>query len=163
MPKTIMNELVQAASVVVTQGGADAFVNETIQTGISTLGNFGWLLHRVDYTLRTASAGIEGMSADANIQLQLCRKVQTAIIDFEDQDLLMDQQYALSLTTSGQVWVPESHIWYPPDNMVVVDPEISFSLDSNATGLTLVADCRVYYFPVSMSQMDILRLTVGFQ
>jgi hypothetical protein len=163
MPKTIMNELVQAASVTVTQGGADAFVNSAIQTGISTLGNFGWLLHRVDYTIRTAAAGIQGVSADAEIQVQLCRKTQTAIIDFEDQDLLMDQQFALSLTTSGQVWIPESHVWYPPDNMVVVDPEISVSVDSDATGLTLVVDTRVYYFPVSMSQMDILRLTVGFQ
>jgi len=149
-------------NIALTQGSADAFVQGSLVTGIDSDEGVAWLLKRVDMNF-PAAAGLQAMSADAEIHWSLTRDSKTAIAGLDDRDCILADGFFLSLTTSGQVAVPAQWIWHPPEGTIVVEPTIYAQLDSTASGLALQATMRLHYEPVKVSELEILRaLNQGF-
>lgn len=148
-------------NITLTQGGADAFVQATEATGISPSSGVVWMLRRAEIEF-PQSAALQNISADCAVHVALTRDTKAAMSDLNDSDTLMVDGFFASLTTSGQVVIPQVLYHDFPDGILVVEPNLYAHLDSAATGLTLTAYLRLFYDEVKMSEVDILRqLTQG--
>lgn len=156
--KSITDTLVQFASVEVTQGAADALITGTVNTGISTAATYGWMIEKMEYDIATMTA--IPLATDQDIRIQVARGSQTAFLDFDDDDVICQWQTFIP-TIAGSVGNPVlqmPYIWIPPTNYVVANPTITLLMDSTGTGLALVGRLRIFYFPVKMSELDLLRI-----
>lgn len=148
-------------NITLTQGGADAFVQATEATGISPSSGVVWMLRRAEIEF-PQSVALQNVSADFAIHIALTRDPKAAMSDLNDSDTLMVEGFFGSLTTSGQIVLPQTTVHEFPDGILVVEPNLYAHLDSAATGLTLTAHLRLFYDEVKMSEVDILRqLTQG--
>lgn len=149
--------ILQYRNIVVTQGGADAFVQVTEPTGIDADRGMGWMIDRVEVMFGNDIA-LQNVSADFSISWSLTRDSETAIVSLDEASAIFAGGIAGSLTTSGQILLPRVHTWIAPQGIVVVNPNLYAQLDSDATGLTLSADFRIYYSSVKLSELEILRM-----
>jgi len=147
----------QFVNIRTTQGGADAFVQTEEYTGISPADGLVWLIKRIEVSFTTA-CGLQGISADAEISFALSRETAVAVVEKNDSACLYKGGFVNSLTTSGQIEVPREFVYVPEDGLVIVGPSLFAQLDSTATGLTLVADWRIFYNSVKISELEILRM-----
>jgi len=137
------------------QGGADAFVQGSVDTGIIPEQGLGLQVLSMELVMPTA---MQGVSADFQIQWSLTRDTKTAPAAYSDPDTILYDGMNGSLTTSGQILIPQRHAYPLIDGIFLVEPTIYGQLDSDATGLTITAQWRIYYQEVSMSEIDILRV-----
>lgn len=156
--KSIMDTLVQFASVEITQGAADALITGQVSTGISTAATYGWMIDKIEFDIATLTA--IPLATDQDIRIQVARGAQTAFLDFDDDDVICQWQTFIP-TIAGSVGNPVfqmPYVWIPPTNYVVANPIITVLMDSTSTGIALVGRCRFFYFPVKMSELDLLRI-----
>lgn len=152
-----MAKTVQYRNMVLTQGSADAFVQQQEYTGIDpSIGNC-WLLRQVELNFPNATA-LQNVSADFSISWSLTRESVTAISDLSNADCLFAGGIAGALTTSGQITLPRTTVWTPPEGLVVVQPIVFAQLDSDATGLSLSAVMRLYFEQVHLNELQILQM-----
>ncbi len=144
-------------NIKVTQGGADAFAQTSESTGIDPSGGKGWMLKRVEVQFPIAG-NMQGLSADAALHWALTRDSKAALSDLDDSDTIFAGGFSASLTTSGQIMVPNVYVHEFEDGIMVVEPTIYCHLDGTATGLTLTANFRLYYEEVKLAEVDILRM-----
>lgn len=137
------------------QGGADAFVEGSILTGIDPSEGLAWLLHRVEMLFETTQSII---SADADLSYSLSRTSQAAIPSYDDDSVIMADGFSNALTTSGEIVLPRLRIWEPPEGVLVVGDTLYAQLDSTGTGMTMQAYMRVYFEEVKVSELEILRI-----
>jgi hypothetical protein len=142
-------------TITMTQGSADAFVQGTVDTGIIPEQGLG--LQVVAMELIFASA-LQGVSADFEMTWSLTRDTKLAVTAYSDQECILFDGQAGSLTTSGQILVPYRFAYPAIEGIYLVEPTIYGQLDSSATGLTLTAYWRLYYQEVALSEVDILRV-----
>lgn len=142
-------------TIILTQGGADAFVEGEILTLLVPEQGLGWKLNRIVFQFGDA---LSALSADCSIGWSVTRDSKTGVVGYSDADTVYHDGFNVSLTTSGQIVIPYSHIWLPPDNTIFVEPTIYFQLDSTTTGLANVAAVRLHYEEIKVSEIDILRL-----
>ena len=155
---SIMNTLVQASVNKVTQGSADAFAYDTIQTGMSTSSRYGWLIHSIGFMVGNIGAVA---SADGYFRVQVVKNEETSsLVDSADNDLIYE--WGTSVIAAGTpanlFTFGLNHYWEAPPGLLVVNPQLSLLIDSDATGLTMSATARIYYYPTEVSEMDMLRL-----
>lgn len=151
------NQNLQYRDIVVTQGGADAFIQATEYTGIDpSVGNC-WELVKCEF-LFAPSVLLESVSADFNIQWSLSRESLAASAGLDNADVLYADGFVGSLTTSGQIALRRLYEWTPPAGMVIVAPTVFAQLDSTATGLTLAGTLRVYFRYTKLSELSILQM-----
>jgi hypothetical protein len=144
-------------SILATQGGADAFVQQAITTNLIPSDGYAYKIIGVDLCFTDAS-GLQAISADSSLVMSLTRDTKTAVAEYSDPDTIWRDGTAFSLTTSGQLAIPQRHDWAPPFNAYIVEPTIYFQLDSAATGCTSTIAGRLYYEEVKLSEVEILRL-----
>jgi len=144
-------------NITLTQSGADAFKETTETTGIDPSSGQAWLLKRVE-VLFAGAAGLQGISADCNIEWSLSRDTKAAMSTLADSDVIHQASIFNALTTSGEILIPGLYGYDFPDGVLVVEPTIYAQLDSASTGLTLTAYMRIYYETVKLSEVDILRM-----
>lgn len=138
------------------QGGADAFDEGSVSTGIVPEDGFGLRVLAIEFWISNSLAAV---SADFDIHWSLTRDTKTAVVALEDADCILYDGINGSLTTSGQILVPS--LWRYPfiEGVYIVEPTIYGQIDSTATGLTLsAAGFRIYYDEVALSEVDILRV-----
>lgn len=161
MAKSILEALVQQVNVTVTQGGADAFAVTTIETGISTAARFGWLIDSVEFHFGTAISATP-QTADCDAQLILTKEqiTPTSLITPSDEDYIAGYRLAMPgiAAAVNQYVINLDYKWAAPPNTVVVAPRLQFAIDSSGTTATNVGYVRVNYFPMELSEMDLLRL-----
>lgn len=155
---SILENLVQVAHVEVTQGGADAYADVEIATGISTAARYGWMLDRVEMMFGGYDEIVP--TADFSFEMALSRGQQTAMLDYQDEECIcksrVDGSGTAASTTAFQLVQP--FIWQAPPNYVVVDPILTYAIDGDSTGGTFTSQARVWYFPVELQELDILRM-----
>lgn len=160
MARSILGSLPQYVSASVTQGSADAFATTRIETGISTAAQYAWMLDRVEFYLNpVAFAGTAG--ADSDIQIQLAQgAVPTAVLTPTDPNLICRSSFSIVAqgTPAALQMIPGEFTWTAPENFVIVDPSIHLLVDSSATTLSNVVYTRIWYWPVQVSEMDLLRM-----
>lgn len=149
--------IAQFRNITLTQGGADAFVQTSEPTGINPSLGMGWLLKHALVHFSNAVT-LEAISADSSVCWSLTRDSETAIMSLDDDDCIYADGFAVPFTTSGEVYVPRLFRYDFPDGVVVVDPYLYAQIDSTGTGLTLIAQMRLYYEEVKLSEIEILRM-----
>lgn len=136
------------------QGGADAFVQASVSTGIIPENGVGFKV----IGMEIAFSALQAVSADFDITWSLSRDTKTGVTGLSDDDIILYDGFYGSLTTSGQILIP-GRVQYPPqEGIYIVEPTIYLQFDSTATGLTSTASMRVYYEEVGLNEVDILRI-----
>lgn len=156
----ITDRIVQSAVASVLQGSADAFVTAQIATGISTGSRFGWMIDSVEFLLKETVVGAP-QTSDCDLEMQLTQgTAPAAIIASSSTDLICERRLALpGIAAAVNAYVIElGWKWKAPDNYLVVDPLLNVVLDSTSTAVTNTLVCRIFYFPVQLQELDILRL-----
>lgn len=143
-------------SIHLTQGGVDAFVEGSISTGIVPEDGLALLILGVEVKLYAGS--ISALAADGSLVWSLARDTKTAVGSYDDDEIIMTDGIAYSLTTSGAVLSRVSFDWQPPAGLLVVEPNIYVQFDSTATGVANDILMRVHYQQVKVSELEILRL-----
>lgn len=138
----------------VTQGGADAFAIATIQTGLEGQTRLAYQVTRIMFEVpRMATSGA------GNIELCLSRRTKAAMPNITDVDVIQKLKMGGEFTTSGQSFYPLTHE-FKPESLLIVEGEIFFCVDSNATSLTQTVYFVVEYDVVQISETDRLSLLV---
>lgn len=134
-------------SATVTQGSADAFATVSMATGLANL-NAGFRVRAIDFQFPLL------VGADCQVDLQLLRRVPTAIVAATDRTLIWSKQRVCELTTSGMiVYSLNDYTAFDRDmDLLIVEDPIYFSIDSNGTSATNNGRCRVYYEEVRLSE-----------
>lgn len=156
--KSVLGSLVQTARIACTQGSADAFATARLETGISTASRYGWLLDRVDFVVAGLNAYVA--TADADFTAQIVQgAVPTGTVAFTSPDLIAYCSVSTAGIAAAVAPVAFSNIyrWDAPENYVVVDPSLHITLDSSNQG-TLTCTAIIHYYPVELSELDILRM-----
>jgi hypothetical protein len=137
------------------QGGADAFVEGELDTGIIPENGEAWLINRIEMQF---PAILSGISADSNIDWSITRDSKASVVGFSDPDTVYYDGFVNALTTSGQVIIPTLRTYTPEAGTIFVEPTIFAQLDSATTGLTMQCYMRIYYELVKVTEIEILRL-----
>ena len=161
MARSALGSLPQFVTAAVTQGSADAFATTRIETGISTAARYAWMIDRVEffYDLATMAAAIAGANSG---EVQIVQgAVPTALVSPTSADFVCCSRFVNrsdGTEANFQTILPLRDEWVAPENFVVVDAAIHLSIDSTATGQSLTHVIRLWYWPVELSEMDILRM-----
>lgn len=134
-------------SATVTQGSADAFATTSVATGLANA-SLGYKVRGITYQ---CPAFVE---TDCDFQLQVVRRVPTAIVAITDRTLVHALDFNLIITTSGQQIYPRLREFWFDDNLdlLLVEDPIYFSIDSSGTSATNAARVRIYYEEVRLSE-----------
>jgi hypothetical protein len=139
-----------------TQGGADAFIETSVATGIESANGVILKLSLVE--VKFPASTFYTLAADMFMGWSLTRDTKATIVNYDDADCLMAGGTELTLITSGCVNIPNSYLYAPPDGIFMAEPTLYFQLDSTGTGAANVAYVRIHYTEVKASEIDILRL-----
>lgn len=145
----------QFKTIELVQGMADAFVEGNVATLIDPSRGIGWAIRFIEVAFATA---LSGVSADADIFWSLSRQSKGSTTDYGDDDVILADGVAVSLTTSGQMLIPQLHRYEVPDGVLVVQDVLYAQLDSTASGLASTAYVRVWYEEVKLGELEILRV-----
>jgi len=155
-----LDALVQMTQFDLVQAAADGVAVVEVDTGISTAATFGWLIDRIEFHLADTLEGIP-LATDQQIRLQLARGPSTGVfLPVSNDDMICDFLVMLP-TIAGSVGNPvltSPLVWVPPDNYVIASPTVTARLDTAGTGLTETYGCRIFWFPIEMSELDLLRI-----
>jgi len=157
---SILDSVVQSAVVSVLQGSADAFATAQLATGISTASKYGWMIQRIDFAW---SAGIVAtpQTADADAIIQICQgSAKAALVTPVDVDLVAEWRQAMpGIAAAVNAYaLPLQFQWNAPENLVIVDPVLNLLVDSTSTGVANTGYAKIWYYPVAINELDILRM-----
>lgn len=156
-------ELNRFAAVRNTQSAADTPAQSTMSTGLSSSATVGWEIKSIEFLIDPTQ--LAALSADSEIEIEVSRDAYTSappsVRGLTDESTIMAWSFANMLTTSGEVFTPTYFKWEAPSGVVVVQPNLYFTVDSNATGQTLVTDFRINFSVIKLSEIEFLRLLTG--
>lgn len=149
-------EIDRFKSATLTEGGADAFVQTTIDTELIPEDGVAWEITQIDFLISPDQ--LAALAADSYIQLSITRDTKAAVASYNDVDCVMSEALAFSLTTSGVAAMECNRKYIPPAGTIFVEPTIYLQLDSNGTGAAMVVYVRLHYRTVKVTELEILRL-----
>lgn len=144
-----------------TEGSADAFVQEEIETGLQVANVTGVktsTAYRIIEIVAkvTALPFVDGCYFD----LTFTRQSKAATPTLADRTLIWAYSREVELATSGAF--PQEQIvrWQPAPgtNVLIVENPIYVQLDSGATSLSMSTTGYILYEPVTVSEVDRLAL-----
>lgn len=143
----------------VVQGGADAFKQESVTTGLSGETRKAY---RVLHALLEWS-GVPTDSADMCL-VQFTRKSQSAEVNVNDKSVIFKMKDSAAITTSGGFTTNlVRRVDFPHedgDTFLIVEDPLYIAIDSTAIG-TLTMSYSLAYEEVSISEDDRLNLLVA--
>jgi hypothetical protein len=145
-------------NISVTEGSADAFVEGSASTDIVPEDG---LILRVTAIWVNFVTGWSALAADARADWSVTRDTKTAIADLSDPDSILCDGFGFAITTSGSSVIPQTFRYDDLTGIYLVEPLVYFQLDGSATGITMQANCRIFYEEVRASEVDILRITTN--
>jgi len=148
------------ATVSVTQASADAFVQGVIDTQISTNSNAVWSVRHVDFYLNPQNCYAWANPADIAVSMCLTDASKTSVVDPGDQDWLEGAVFAINAAAAAvcSILVPCYLDKELPGGLLVASPALYFGLKTFNTGVANTAICRIWYEPVRVSEIELLRL-----
>lgn len=148
------NQITRFLKMTATQGGADTFVQASVATDIIPEEGLVYKITGIDVQI---NSGIQAISADCSFYWSFTRDTKTALAPLSDDDCLLLDGFCVSLTTSGQVYLPATYR-YANLGLYLVEPIVYVQLSTTATGITNAINTRIYYEEVKMSEVEILRI-----
>lgn len=136
-------------SMSVTQGSADAFATASISTGIASV-NLGLRVRAIEIYWPSP------VEVDAEYDVEICRRLPTALLGMGDRRSLFFRTRHVKLTTSGIfVWNNVEYQPYPKDlELLVVEDPIYLSVDSTGTSASNQVTGRLYYEEVRLTDVQ---------
>jgi len=142
------------AVIPLTQGGADAFVQSSVLTGLSGRQAYNVRAIYVEFT----NATFAGLAADSDISVAITRRSKTAMPLLSDTDVIHKVALSFPIITSGGGYFPLVSVYIPDIELPIVEETIYAQLDSTATALTNTAVVRLELELDTMSDIDRLNL-----
>jgi len=142
--------------IALTQGGADAFVQGSVLTGLS--GRQAYNLKSVEIEPATLTTWAQLLAADSSVEIALTRRSKAAMPTIADNDVLFKQTFVIAFTTSGAAFVTLGTPYNFALEMPIVEDTIYAQLDSTTTGVVLGALVRMNVELDTMSDIDRLNL-----
>lgn len=138
-----------------TQGGADAYAVSSTQTGLDSNSGLAFLIREIVIEIPRVSLPIAG-----NVEVALCRRTKAAMPNVTDRDVILKRKVGSELVTSGGIALElvQRYPYAEDDELLVVETELFFCVDSNATTLTQTILGRVGYTVERISAVDRLTL-----
>lgn len=133
----------------VVQGSADAFATAAIATGIASV-NLGLRVRRIEFSIPYPA------EVDSSIDVEVTRRLPTAMLGLADRRSLIYRNYKMMLTTSGQVIWPQviAHDFPKDFELLIVEDPIYLSVDSTGTSATSTLVARIYYEEVRLTDVQ---------
>lgn len=138
------------------QGSADAFVQATIPTGLSSLADFAYRVREILVEIPPHS-----LVAANLVEVALCHTSQAAMPDISNRALIYKMRYNEGMVTSGAVHRPEMikrAQYAEDDNVLLITEDVFAQFDTASTGGTLTARMRIGYEVVRINELDRLTL-----
>lgn len=161
--KSVIGTLIRDFNAQLTQSGADVFVTGATETGISTQANFGILVDRVEFSLSPLLLSQATPAVDVEARIALLHgdtPTVNTILDYSNDDLIALASFTIQgvAASTSDVYMPANWTWIAPPNYVVVAEQLHFVLDTTNTGQANVGAYRIFYTPIELSELDVLRL-----
>jgi hypothetical protein len=145
----------------------NTFTEVAIATGLLPSGGYGYRILDIEFghTVANAPFVLGTTTPTWNIKGQLTAQSKTAILAYDDPALLAGGclgQMGL-LTTSGVQQLDFELPWELniPSEVIVVTPNIYLGLVTSSAQVSAYFSARVYYEPVKLSEVEILRIISG--
>jgi len=139
--------------ITLTQGGADAFVQGSVLTGLSGRQAYNVRAIFIEFT----ATNLQAMAQDCDISVAITRRSKTAMPTLADTDVLYKQTLSGAFTTSGLAVVKGVDVYEPDGELPIVEETIYAQLDSTTLG-TNTAIVRLEVEIDTMSDIDRLNL-----
>ena len=139
--------------ITLTQGAADAFVEDSIQTNLEPADGLAYVITRMEVLRRQVINGTSGF-----LEWSVCRDSKTAVAKYDDDECVYSDGFGVLTTTSGRVLDRLRTEVMLPQPIFVVEPRIWVQFDSNGTSLSNVVDFRFHYETQKLTEVEILRL-----
>lgn len=143
-----------------TQGGADAFVQGSISTGLTGLNTTAYQLRELVIEYGVAGSGQGVSSVTSNWEIAITRKSMTAMPVITEKSVIAKFKRSMSLTTSGAVIADTvaRYTWDEDNGPLIVEDPFYAQLDTAATTAVNVVEMRFGYVQVKVSEVDRLQL-----
>jgi hypothetical protein len=142
----------------ITQGGADAFVQASITTGLSGETRKAY---RVRHLLIELPFGTLP-EVDSNLEVAFTRKSVSSMASIADKHTIWRFKRQLIITTSGQVlWDVLVERVFADDEFLIVEDPLYMCLDSNGTSASNAATFALGYEEVAIADDARLELLVN--
>lgn len=141
----------------VTQASADAFVEGTIVTGLQAIGDIGYKIRRIVFSLPPP------VEVDSAVYCSVTQRSQTATPNPNTRSWLAGITRFVKLTTSG-ILVYEGvgpgtiFTWDDDEDMIVATDPLYFQLDSDTTSAANNCTARIDYQEVRLSETQRLSI-----
>lgn len=148
----------------VLMGGADAFIQGIMQTGLEGVTKQAYRIDELSFEIILPTPGYPLAGAAASLRWELCisRRSKAAMPMISDVDVIKKFSYSNSIMTavgSGGIF-PSVQQWQPRDgqDLIVVEPNLYVQMKSLNTTQTFSAIMRMDYTIVNISEIDRLTL-----
>lgn len=140
----------------VTQGGADAFAQDTIATALEGSTGIAYRIRELEFEVPRW----QNILNASDVTLCLTRRTKSAMPLITDVDVIKKVQRQVSFNTSGAVATDGvfRFVYTEDENLLVVEDPLYLQIDSSATTLTQTGYCRIGYEQVKISDIDRLTL-----
>jgi hypothetical protein len=145
----------------VTQGGADAFAQNSFLTGLEGQTRQAYLVNGVGYEfVLPAPPTFPRAVANQDIQLCMTRRSKTAMPLNSDVDVIKKFAWASGYSTGvgAAPLFPMIDEWVPPGRTLIVESSIYIQIDSTATTAIWAALVWIDVEIVNISEVDRLTL-----
>lgn len=130
-----------------TQGSADAFVQASMNTGLSASSNTGYVIKQIlmEFNDTLTSGGAPSR------ELALSRASKAAMPTLADDDVIFKSKVAARLATSGAYIEDIAKVYVPQYDIILIEDVIYWQFDSAATGVANTAIVRLVVEPVKVT------------
>lgn len=146
------------ATIVLTQGSADAFVQNSVLTSLANSG-YAWGLVRVRFELGNLATFMAATGADFEIQASLTRRSKTAVAQLSDVDTIwrFSRVKMLESAVGFGFFDPGGTIEFDPP--IVLPEEVIYGqLDSTGSGIALTSTFRLEYELLKVTEVERLSI-----
>lgn len=138
-----------------TQGGADAFAVSSTQTGLDSNSGLCFRVREIVIEIPRVSN-----AAASAVEVALCRRTKAAMPLITDRDVILKRKVQSELSTNGVGFgeLVTRYAYGEDDDLLIVESELFFAVDSNATTLTQTVLARIGYTVEKISAVDRLSI-----
>lgn len=141
------------------QGGADAYVEASINTALTGQTRQGYNVTRITFEGANWAFGGSGVF---EYEVALSRRSKAAMPDIDDPDVILKWAPAFRLSTSGGFQGDKIIEFLPPDrSMIIVEDPIYLELDSNNTAGANNVIAVIEFEVITLSEVDRLSILVN--
>lgn len=152
-----------------TQGGADAFIEASVNTGLSGITNQAIRILRASIEFDGAAARpFSAVAAQQDVEFAMTRRSKSSMPAITDQQVILKKHHGLTVGTAVGYFLQDSILTWEAPNVeaeklddgaiLVIEDPVYLQLDSTATGYTLVGSVRIEYDTVRITTEDRIRL-----